>query len=51
MFKTPTIARQQWFMPVILATWRQRSGRLWFKASLETLFPKYPTYKRANRVA
>jgi hypothetical protein len=26
-------ARQQWLMPIILATWRQRSGGSWFKAS------------------
>jgi hypothetical protein len=35
---------------------RQRSGGSWFEASpgqivLKTLFPKYPTQKRAGRVA
>jgi hypothetical protein len=30
--KTQPMARCWWLMPVILATWRQRSGRLQFKA-------------------
>jgi hypothetical protein len=53
--KVHDIAGHQWLTLVILATWKAEIRRIIFKASQgivhETLFPKYPTQKRAGRVA